>query len=69
MKPMATRLPKTELKANQALRRRKTEAEIMWEKITREYHELLKINNSLRIRLRYQLDKTKHKLLREPAGF
>ncbi|NYZ69944.1 hypothetical protein H0A36_28420 [Endozoicomonas sp. SM1973] len=69
MKPMATRLPERELKANQALRRRKTEAEIMWEKISREYHELLKINNSLRIRLRYQLDKTKHRLLREPAGF
>ncbi|MDE1464822.1 hypothetical protein [Spartinivicinus poritis] len=66
---MATRLPKNEIINNQQLRRRKTEADLMWDKITEKYQADLAIHNSLRCRMRYVLDKTRHKLFVEPATF
>ena len=69
MRSMATRQPLSEIKANQACRRNKIEADILWNKITKQYQQDLAVNNSLRRRLRYVLDKTRHKLLVEPASF
>lgn len=69
MKTMASRLPEAELRANQAFRQKKTEAELFWNNISKSYQEKLAVYDNLRLRLRYLLDKTQHKLLREPAGF
>ncbi|WP_163834718.1 hypothetical protein [Spartinivicinus ruber] len=66
---MATRLPKNEIVINQQQRRRKTEADLLWDKITEKYQADLAIHKSLRCRMRYVLDKTRHKLFVEPATF
>ncbi len=66
---MATRLPKNDIINNQQLRRRKTEADLLWDKITEKYQADLAIHNNLRRRMRYVLDKTRHKLFVEPATF
>ncbi len=66
---MATRLPQNEIINNQQLRRRKTEADLLWDKITEKYQADLATHNRLRCRMRYVLDKTRHKLFVEPATF
>ncbi|MCX4025140.1 hypothetical protein [Spartinivicinus marinus] len=66
---MVTRLSQNEIIHSQQLRRRKTEADLMWDKITEEYQAKLAVHDSLRCRMRYLLDKTLHKLFVEPATF